>query len=203
MTQRAGANVDATDRQPLGQTEPLVYSAPARTFHWLTAAIVIVMIPLGFLIAYEGPMFKLPEALGNGLASAHKLIGFLLLWLVIARLIYRLRNGAPPDEPTLDPLQKGVAHATHWLLYLLLIAVPLSGWIGISLYGARELFELFSLPPLTGVDQKASDGVFAWHLRGAVLILFLASAHVAAALYHYFIRKDGVLRRMLPNLDRS
>lgn len=180
-----------------------VYSAAARSFHWWTFAFVAVLIPLGLVIGYDGPAFKLSEAAGDRLASLHKLLGFILLWLVVARLYYRLRNGAPPSEPTLEPWQKGVSHATHWSLYVLLLAVPMSGWIGISLYGARELFGLFSLPPLTGVDQPLSDKVFVWHFWGAMLILALVTAHVGAGLYHYFIRKDGVLRRMLPQVDRN
>ena len=185
--------------RPAGSKQ-LVYSPTARKFHWGTAALVLIMIPLGFLTTYEGPLITISEAVNGRLQSTHKLIGFALLWLMIARLVYRLRNGAPASEPGLEPWQKGLSHATHWALYALLIAVPLSGWIGTSLYGARELFGLFSLPALTAVDQKASDGVFAWHLRGAVLILLLAGAHIGAALYHHLIRKDGVLRRMWPGV---
>ena len=190
--------METSSRQTLG-TQP-VYSPAARRFHWWTALIVLIMIPLGFVMSYEGPAFKLPEVVTGRMNSAHKLLGFVLLWLIVARLFYRLRNGAPRDEPNLPAWQKGAAHATHWSLYLLLLAVPLSGWIGVSLYGARDIFGLFSLPPLSGVDQPLSDKVFVWHFRGAMLILLLAIAHIGAGLYHHFIRKDGVLRRMLPRV---
>ena len=179
-----------------------VYSPTARRLHWIAAALVFILIPLGFVMTYEGPAFKLSEAVGGAMSSTHKLLGFILLWVMVARLIYRIRHGAPADEPTLETWQKGAAHATHWGLYLLLLLMPLSGWIGVSLYGARDLFGPFALPPLTGVDQPLSDKVFEWHLRGAVLIILLVGAHIGAALFHHLIRKDGVLRRMLPNLDR-
>lgn len=180
----------------------LVYSQPARRFHWYTATLVLILIPLGFLMTYEGDAFKIPEAVNNFMQSTHKLLGFVLLWLVVARLIYRFRHGAPPSEPTLTSLEKGASHATHWTLYALLLAMPISGWIGVSLYGARELFGLVSLPPLSGVDQPLSDKVFVWHTRGAILIVLLVAAHIGASLFHHFLRKDGVLRRMLPNLSR-
>ncbi len=180
-------------------SEP-VYSQAARRFHWWTALIVLIMIPLGLIMSYEGPAFKFSEVTTGRMNSAHKLLGFILLWVIVARLFYRLRNGAPRDEPTLEPWQKGAAHATHWGLYLLLLAVPLSGWIGVSLYGAREIFGVFSLPPLSGVDQPLSDKVFVWHFWGAMAILLLFGAHFGAAMYHYFIRRDGVLRRMLPSV---
>ena len=179
-----------------------VYSHTARRFHWWTVAFILIQIPLGIVMTYDGPAFKLSEAVSNNLWSLHKALGFILLWLVVARLIYRFRNGAPPDEPTLELWQKAASHATHWGLYALLLAVPLSGWIGVSLYGARDIFGPLALPPLTGVNQPLSEQVFAWHFRGAVLILLLVGAHLGGALFHYFIRKDGVLRRMLPSVGK-
>ena len=122
---------------------------------------------------------------------------------MVARLVYRLRNGAPPDEPTLATWQKGASHATHWGLYALLILVPIGGWLGVSLYGAREIFGLFSLPPLAAQNQDRAEAIFNLHKLGAFVILLLVATHIGAALFHYFIRKDGVLRRMLPSLDKS
>ena len=194
------SNEAMTRPSPINQP---VYSLTARRFHWWSALIVVILIPLGFLMTYEGPAFKFSDDVNGRMHSVHKLLGFVLLWLVLARLVYRVRHGAPPDEPSLEAWQKAAAHATHWTLYALLIAVPMSGWVGTSLYGARELFGPFSLPALTGVDQPLSDKVFEWHLRGAVLILLLLGAHIGAALYHHFLRKDGVLRRMWPYVDRT
>jgi cytochrome b561 len=184
------------------RTRELVYSPAARRFHWWTVALVFIMIPLGFVMTYDGPAFKLPEAVSDRLYSIHKLLGFCVLWLVLARLVYRFHHGAPKDEPSLELWQKAAAHATHWALYALLIVVPFLGWLGVSLYGARDIFGPIALPPLASVNQPPSEQVFAWHMRGAVLIAFLVAAHIGAALFHYFIRKDGVLSRMLPGIDR-
>lgn len=190
--QRSAARPDAGD---------LVYSPTARRFHWLTVAFVAVMIPLGLYMVWRGGVTQF-DALTGRLYDVHKLLGFLLLLLVLARLVYRLRNGAPPDEPTLEWWQKAAAHLTHWGLYGLLLAVPVLGWVGVSLYGARGIFGLVSLPPLTGVDQDASVFVFRIHFWAAMLMLAMIGAHVGAALFHHVIRKDGVLRRMLPGLKR-
>jgi cytochrome b561 len=180
-----------------------VYSPTARHFHWLTAGLIFIMLPLGFYMAYRGNTLNIWDATTNRLYSLHKLLGMVILLLVIARLIYRFRNGAPKDEPTLEPWQKAASHATHWSLYALLILMPLGGWLGVSLYGARDIFGLFSLPALAAQDQAAASRIFFLHFLGGLAILGLLGAHVGAALYHHFIRKDGVLRRMLPGIGAN
>ncbi len=177
---------------------PRVYSPMARMFHWITAAAVFMMAPVGLYMSYRGNTLNIWDGLTNTLYAGHKLTGLLVLALVIARLTYRLQNGAPPDEPTLEPWQRMASHITHWSLYGLLILVPLMGWIGVSLYGARDIFGLFSIPALWTVNQEASKTAFFLHDVFGKLMGLLLLAHIGAALFHHFIRKDGVLRRMLP-----
>jgi cytochrome b561 len=185
-----------------GADEAPVYSPQARHYHWLTAGLIFIMLPLGFYMAYRGNTLNIWDATTNNLYSLHKLLGMVILVLVIFRLAYRIRNGAPPDEPTLEWWQKGASHATHWGLYALLILMPLGGWLGVSLYGARDIFGLFSLPALAAQDQAAASKVLYLHFLGGLAILGLVGAHIGAALFHHLIRKDGVLRRMLPGLKR-
>lgn len=180
---------------------PGPYSVAARRFHWWTVAFLAMQIPIGVAMVYRGNALNLWDALTNFLYSSHKLIGLTILCLVAARLAYRLTHGAPADEPTLEPWQKGLAHATHWLLYLLLIAVPIGGYLGVSLYPALDVFG-FSLPALTAPNQAAAERVFFWHMLGAFAIFLLAGMHVAGALFHYLIRRDGVLARMLVRAGR-
>ncbi len=117
----------------------------------------------------------------------------------MARLLYRLMHGAPADEPTIEWWQKAASHATHWSLYALLILVPLVGWLGISLYGAREVFGLLTIPPLAPQNDEAAGIVLQLHRYLALLTVALIAMHVGAAVVlHYFIRGDGVLARMLP-----
>ena len=187
-----------TDRPVAAEAAGAVYQPTARRFHWWTVAFIVVQIPLGFYMVWRGEVTKF-DALTGRLYDAHKLIGFLLLLLVAARLVWRLRNGAPPDEPTLAWYERAGAHATHWGLYVLLLAVPLLGWIGVSLYGARSILGLVALPPLTGVDRAASATVFLVHKWAAIAMLALLAAHVGAAVvWHTLVKRDGVLARMLP-----
>jgi cytochrome b561 len=163
-----------------------VYSAVARHLHWVTAAAVLAMIPAGLAMTYRG----------------NKLLGFLVLWLVAGRLAYRLLKGAPPDEPTLLWWQKAGSHLVHWLLYGLLLIVPLLGWFGISLYPSLTVFGLFNLPAIAAPNQDLAGRVLNIHGTLAIAMGLLVCAHIGAALYHHLIRKDGVLRRMLPGLGQ-
>lgn len=179
-------------------TDATTYSKPARIFHWVTAAVVFVMVPVGLWMSYRGNTLDIWDGLTNGLYSGHKLTGFLLLWLIVARLVYRLMRGAPRDEPTLLWWHKAASHTTHWLLYGLLLVVPMLGWIGVSLYPSLDVFGLFNLPALAKPNEQAAAKVLSLHGTLALLLAAVACAHIGAAIYHHAIRKDGVLRRMLP-----
>ncbi len=170
------------------------YSPMARRLHWFTVLFLAIQIPLGFaMVNIDG----FPASLYN----FHKLFGLVILALVVVRLGYRLVNGAPPDVPTLTVFEKAASHVTHWSLYGLLLLTPILGWLGISYYDAREVFG-FTIPALTGKDQAFSERVFVWHKYAAILMVLLAGLHVAAALMHYIVKKDGVLARMIPALRR-
>jgi cytochrome b561 len=183
-------------------TANAAYSIAARRFHWWTVALVATQIPLGLYMAYRGKVLDIWDGITNNLYSTHKLLGVVIFVVVLARLIYRLIQGAPPDEPTLTWWQKAASHLNHWGLYLFLLAVPIGGYIGISLYPALDIFGLFSLPGLVAPNQDAAARIFYYHWLGAVVIVLLVGMHIAAALFHYFIRKDGVLQRMLVSAGR-
>jgi cytochrome b561 len=182
--------------------EGVTYSPAARRFHWWTVALVATQVPLGLYMAYRGNTLNVWDDLTNGLYSTHKLLGLTIFILVAARLIYRLTHGAPPDEPTLTWWQKAASHINHWGLYLLLLVVPIGGYIGISLYPALDIFGLVSLPGLVAPNQDAAARIFYLHWLGAVAIVLLVGVHVAAALFHYLIRRDGVMRRMFVRAGR-
>ncbi len=194
MDKRSGTPAPTTD---------LVYSPTARQFHWWTVALIALTIPLGIYMVYRGEVTQFDATTGR-LYDLHKLIGFTILWLVVARLVYRFRHGAPPDEPTLAWWQKAASHLTHWGLYALLLTIPLLGWIGVSKYAddSNLIFGLIRLPRLSGVDTEAAQFIFKLHYWAAILLCLMLAAHVGAAIYHHAVRKDGVLRRMLPTLKR-
>ena len=177
----------------------LVYTPAARAFHWATVALVTVLIPVGLYMVWRGNATNF-DATTARLYDLHKLFGFLTLLLIVGRLTYRLRNGAPPDEPTLEWWQKAASHLTHWGLYGLLLTIPVLGWIGVSYYDARNIFGIFNLPALAAKNENAANTAFMLHYWAAMLLVAMVAAHVGAALYHHLIRGDGVLRRMLPGL---
>jgi cytochrome b561 len=176
------------------------YGAPALWFHWLTFLFVAILVPVGIVMAERGE-HNIWDTLTNSLYSTHKLIGFTLLWIVVLRLGYRLFSGTPQPEPGLSSWQIYVSRATHWAFYALLLIMPLLGWLGVSMYPALEIFGLFSLPGITQKSDLANQ-VLAVHKAAAWVLIALLALHVSAALFHYFIRKDGVLQRMLPILRR-
>lgn len=176
------------------------YRISARVFHWTTALAVAVMLTTGFWMTWRGNELGIWDGLTNGLYSTHKLLGFLILWFTVLRLLNRLLLGAPPPEPTLSAPQRTVAALNHWALYGLLIAMPLLGWTAASLFPARELFGLFSLPAIAAPDptpdKEAYEWVAWWHGTGALAVIALATLHIAATIYHRFVRRDGVFARM-------
>ena len=131
----------------------------ARVLHWLVAALVLIMIPLGIIIANEwgGP---LQEPLYN----LHKSIGAVLLPLVLVRLIYRLTHPPLPLPADIPAIQQLAAHATHWTLYALLIVQPVIGWIATSAYPAPlPIFGLFELPRVWPENRALSERLFGVH----------------------------------------
>ena len=177
-----------------GEAEDPTYSVAARRLHWWTVLLLATQVPLGLFMVRYGAATDFAEPTGK-LYDSHKLIGLAILMLALARLAYRLAHGAPADEPTVEPWQKAASHITHWAIYALLIIVPTLGWLAISYYGPFEPFGI-KLPTLVAPDNAKATQVFHWHRLAAYGLVLLVGMHVGAALFHYLIRRDGVLRRM-------
>ena len=170
------------------------YSPGARAFHWLTAALVLTMVPIGITMANA----DLGTAVEDPLYHLHRSMGAVILVITAVRLVYRLRNPAPPLPADTPPIQQFAARATHWALYVLLIVQPILGWIATSAYRAPVLFFwLFELPPIWREDRPFSEAMFTVHRSIGIVIAALICVHIAAALYHHFILKDQVLKRMV------
>jgi cytochrome b561 len=117
---------------------------------------------------------------------------------MLCRLFWRLMHPAPPLPADIPAIQQVAAHATHWALYGLLIVQSIVGWIATSAYPAQILvFWLFELPPIWDEDRAFSLKMYTVHNTLGIAIALLLCAHIGAALYHHFIRKDGVLTRMV------
>ncbi len=172
------------------------YSGVAIAFHWSIAVLVIVNLVIG--IGHDAiPVLR-------SLMGAHKAIGITVLLLTAGRVAWRLAH-RPTALPAGTPVwEKGVAHATHWTLYLLMIAMPLTGWLMVSGPGPHRpllwfgLFDVPTLPVGKGLADLGHDahGPIGW-LMAALVVL-----HIAAALRHHLILRDTVLIRMAPALRR-
>jgi cytochrome b561 len=193
---------DLTTGAAINHPAPTAYRPMARALHWITVGFVLALVVLGEAMTYRSKK-DIWDGLTNALYSSHKLLGFTLLWIIIARLMYRVTQGAPADEPSLEPWQKLASHVTHWSLYGLLVLVPILGWRGASQYPALEIFGVFELPAIAAANQVASVNTFFWHETLGKIMALLIVVHIGAALFHHFVRKDGVLRRMLPNLPQK
>lgn len=182
------------------RSDALIYSPIARGLHWSVAILVLVTAPIGFIMADRGAR-DIWDATTNNLYSTHKLIGLTILALMIARLVYRVSHGAPAPEPTLTPLEKGLSTVVHWTIYLMLFAVPIGGYLGISYYPALDIFGV-KIPGLVTPNEDMAKAVFKLHGLGAFVLLGLVALHIAAALMHGFVKKDGVLGRMIPGMKK-
>ena len=176
---------------------PLVrveYTGIAKFLHWTVAICVLTLIPAGLL------MNNVPEGMiQNTLYTVHRSLGAIVLGLMILRLGYRLIVGWPAPEPTITAAQRIASHAVHNLLYVLLLVQPALGWYATSVYGATvSVFGLFNLPALAEKNEEFSKQLFAVHELMGLAIAGLIVMHIGGALFHYFIRRDGVLQRMLP-----
>jgi cytochrome b561 len=156
-----------------------------------------MVVPVGIT------MVNLKEgALQDTLYNLHRSTGALILALAIIRIAVRLTRGAPPPYPGLPNWQRMAALASHRSLYVLIVIVPLFGWLATSAYGAPIIvYGLFELPPLLAKNEKLSGVLFIVHKTLAFTMAAIVVVHISAALYHRYIRRDGVLDRMLPTRE--
>jgi cytochrome b561 len=170
------------------------YPATSKLLHWLVAACVLTTAPVAIAMTRvgEGPT-------QDALYNFHKSLGVLILILMVLRLINRLAAGALAAEVEIEPWQKTVSSIVHTSLYVLLLAMPVVGYIANSAYGAATpFFGLFEVPAIVGKNEELATQLFTLHRWVGWLVVILALTHVSAALYHHFIRGDAVLKRMLP-----
>ena len=169
------------------------YTVTARVLHWITAAAILLMLPLGWASANEwGASWQ------DWLYNLHRSIGAALIPIILVRVIYRITHPPLPLPEAIPPLQRLAAAGTHGALYALLLAQPVIGWIATSAYPAPiPVFALFELPPLWGANRPLSDRLFSLHAAFGIAIAIVVALHVAAACHHHFVRKDRVLLRMI------
>ena len=178
------------------------YSLVAIGFHWLIAALIVFNIYLGLR------MDRITGLDRFTLFQLHKSIGITVLALSVLRLGWRLAHRPPPYPVTMQRWERVAATATHWSFYGLMLVMPLTGWVIVSaspLNLPTLLYKVIPLPHLGIIHDQAmpvrmaiGDRVATTHMLLAYLFGALILLHVAAALKHQFVERDGVLWRMLP-----
>ena len=170
----------------------LRYTAPAVVLHWLIAALIFVAFPLG---VYMSDLPLSPTRLQ--LYSYHKWIGISVLLLVGLRIVWRLTHRPPALPNDLPRWQRAASHAVHGLLYLLILAVPMTGWLMSSAKGFQTVwFGVLPLPDLVEKNRELGQALGSAHQFLNYLLLTLVILHVVAALKHHFHERRPFLQRM-------
>jgi cytochrome b561 len=172
---------------------PLVW----RVLHWLIALMVLTLLVVGFWMVSRSEA-DLWDALTGNLYASHKAIGFSVLWLMVLRLVIRITRRPPEYPESVSSGIKKLAASTHHLMYLLLFAIPLLGWAGVTAYPALIVAGGVYLPAMPGIpeDQALAKQLFSIHGTLAIVLCVLIAIHIAGALKHLLINKDGVFERM-------
>ena len=171
---------------------PPSYTRTAKGLHWLMAVLILGLLVLG-LYMHELPLS--PRKLQ--LYAWHKWAGVTVFALVWLRLAWRLSHPAPPLSEALSPLNRRAAHAGHTLLYVLMVAIPLSGWLMSSAKGFQTVwFGVLPIPDLLARDPALGEFLAGVHQVLNLSLMATLLGHVCAALWHHFIHHDDTLRRM-------
>jgi cytochrome b561 len=170
------------------------YTSTAKFLHWLIVLLLIGQFAAAWTMPHIGRNTPVTT-----LISIHFSIGIVIIAVAVVRLLWRAICGEPAPLDGVPPWQVQSARALHWLLYILLFAVPILGWINASWRGMPIVMFGTELPKLVATRAPG----FGWtgdvhSLLANYVMLTLVGLHVLAGLYHYFIRRDTVLQRMLP-----
>ena len=171
------------------------YSAGAMIFHWVIAVAVIWNWRLA-----ENAHHSSDKAQAMAIFADHKALGIAILVLTVGRLLWRWTHPVPPLPSTLASWEKTLARVVHVIFYVLLIGLPLGGWLANSLNGREiDFFGLFTIPALpVGENKKLGETIFEAHATGGSIFIYLIALHILGALKHTFFDKSGGIFRMLP-----
>ena len=176
---------------------PDIYPRAMRALHWATALLMAAVVVLAWV---------LPEHAGSDstLLMLHKAVGITILALTALRLVVRNTSRLPADSDAVSRLEALAARATHVVLYGILLAMPVSGYLTAAARGrATSMFGLFDIPALVPQSAALHDAAWAVHGFGQMAVYWVIGIHAAASLFHLVVRRDGVMDRMWPGLRRQ
>lgn len=169
------------------------YGSVSKFFHWLIFLLLLFMVTFGYLLS------SVPKDYQPVAYNIHKLTGLTILVLMVLRALWALSNPKPALPLDAKPWEHVAEHTVHLLLYLVVIAMPLAGWIGAVAGGRPPHIGSFNIELPISESKALSHAAFEMHGTLAIMLIVLFSIHVLAALYHHFIRKDDILRRIMPH----
>lgn len=172
---------------------PQYYSSLSKSLHWFIALLVILMLGFSFFLG------DIPRSYRATAFMLHKSTGFLILILMLFRLAWRLKTGKPALPEATPRWEVRLSQSVQWAFYVLLILMPLCGWVfSMAKNKVPSFYGLFALP-LPGIPRSdAVAAVFVWaHVIIAWLLIALIGLHVCGVLYHQLVRRDNLLQRML------
>jgi len=168
------------------------YGSVSKFFHWLISTLIILMLIFGYFLD------DFPKDIQPITYNIHKLTGLTILALMVLRLLWALANPKPVLPTDTLPWQRTAERMTHFMFYVFVILMPLAGWIGSIAENRPPHLGGFNFELPIPRDKALAGAAFNMHGTVAIVLIVLISAHVLAALYHHFIRKDNILVRMLP-----
>jgi cytochrome b561 len=173
------------------------FSPGQRALHWLLAGMIITMLFVGVtMVSTVAPVHEI-------LISVHKPLGIAILVLVVLRIGLRLRRGTPPFPADLPWWQVRVAQASHWVLYALMVVMPLLGWSMLSAGGYPVvLFGPLHLPPIAPHNDTLHALLWTAHASLAYVFFLTILLHFSAAMFHALVRRDSVFASMAPWLPQ-
>lgn len=167
------------------------YGSVTKFIHWLIFILLACMLTLGYFLD------DIPEDYKGMVYNAHKVTGIFILAVMLFRVIWTLSNPIPKLPIDTTPFQKFAEITVRILLYISVIGMPLVGWIGSCAAGRAPHLGSFVFNLPVSENRPLVTTMFELHGTFAIMIIVLASIHILAALYHYFIKKDNILQRML------
>jgi cytochrome b561 len=175
------------------------YTNVAVALHWLIAILIVMQLTLGWTMI-EIP--KEPVGVRAAWFNLHKSIGITIALLVLARLAWRVRHPAPPLPPAVPAWQRRAAFASHALLYVCLLGMPLAGFLGSTFSGYPIKYFGITLPQWGYKSDELKSFFSAVHLTFAWVFMTLIAVHASAAIKHLLVDRDGVFWRMWPGASR-
>ncbi len=175
------------------------YTLVQRLIHWAVAICVIFVLPMGLtlgVLGFDGIKNTFGIDVANAIPKYHKTFGIIILGLMVLRLAVRLARGKPEYASPLPNVSRVASRIAHWLIYVLLLVQPVLGYSATSAGGSPIEFFDWKLPALIAKDPALSDSLYAIHGTVGLLLLVLITIHVSAALMHWLMLRDTVMKRM-------